>query len=92
MVSTHSWIIDGDAPFDALSAVLEYLWADELRSFRESPEPGHLFVRLVEIANWLNNSDWTPRDYLVAWENVPSDGWKASALYMLPTVGRRGRE
>ncbi len=88
MVNRHSWIIQADAPFAALAAVLDYFWTDELGSFREYSQPGHAFVRLTEIANWLNGADWSPDDYVLAWKDVPSEGWKVSAFHIVPPERR----
>lgn len=85
MVEIYSWIIDGEAPVDALARVLEHLWSEELTRYEASPTPGHLFEHLAAIANWMNSgSDWTPSEYVAACRAFPDAGWQASAMYERP--------
>lgn len=44
----------------ALEGVLEYLWHEEERSYRETPSPDHCFRRLETIRRWLDNTPPRP--------------------------------
>src|SRR3954451_7975820 len=85
MPGIYHWVIDGTAPFDALTEVLDYCWEAELRDYEASLSKAHTFEHLVAIANWLNSgADWTPSDYLHAKNNGLGSSWRASATYDKP--------
>lgn len=69
-----------DAPVEALCEVLDYLWADELRHYREQPTETHIFCELARVANWLNGGDWDAADYATAWGVMPEMGWRVAGI------------
>ncbi|GIW88287.1 MAG: hypothetical protein KatS3mg108_2611 [Isosphaeraceae bacterium] len=85
MVAIYHWVIDGDAPFDAITEVLEYLWDAELTDYENRPRDGHIFEHLVKLANWLNSGvSCSPHDYVDARKAGLSGGWRTSATYERP--------
>lgn len=84
MVTIYNWVSDPTTPVDDLARVLEYLWESELRSYESDPGPNHIFRSLAAVANWLNSgTDWTPDEYVSAWNGGNRDGWTVSGKYQL---------
>ncbi len=85
MATVYNWVIDGDAPFTNLEHILEHLWESELKDYAAERNPAHVFCSLAAVANWLNSSaDWTPDEYVTAWEAGNRDGWMVAGKYLLP--------
>jgi len=42
---------------EALRAVLDYLWLDEIADYQSSPRPGHIFLALKSIAEKIGYED-----------------------------------
>lgn len=42
-------------PLEDIRAVVSYCWADECRDFEENPGPGHVFVSLGRVREWLDS-------------------------------------
>lgn len=85
MVAIYHWVIDGDAPFDALASILEYRWQAELMGYKTASSRPHVFEHLAAAANWLNSgADWTPLEYAYASDHNRGMGWRAPAYCELP--------
>lgn len=85
MVAIYHWVIDGDAPFNAITEVLDYLWDAELTDYENGSPYGHVFENLARIANWLNSGAvWSPRDYVDARRAGLPSSWRVSASYEKP--------
>jgi len=85
MVAIYHWVIDGEAPFDAITEVLEYLWDAELTDYENWSREGHVFEHLARVANWLNSgADWSPLDYVDARKAGLPVGWRTSATFEKP--------
>ena len=85
MVAIYHWVIDGDAPFDAITEILDYLWEAELTDYEGCPRDGHAFEHLAKVSNWLNSgAAWSPLDYVDARKAGLPLGWRVSATYEKP--------
>lgn len=68
--------LEKPAPFQNIVSLLDALWADELEHYRTGERPpGHVFVHLVALANWMNGTDLTPGDYVEARASSEGRGW-----------------
>lgn len=49
-----------------IQKLLEYNWADEFRDYREQEEGRevHIFHTLVELANFIDGTEYAPTDHL----------------------------
>ena len=52
--------------FEALTAVRDYLWDDELRRFQGEPSADHVFRHLVVLENWLSGTESVADDFAAA--------------------------
>ena len=84
MVTVYNWVEDTSAPVDDITRLLEHLWEGELKDYGAAPVPTHIFCSLVKLANWLNSgTDWTPDEYVTAWEAGNRDSWQVSGRHLL---------
>lgn len=85
MVAIYHRVIDGDAPFDSLAHVLDYLWEDEIKDYEASGGCEHSFVHLATVSNWLNSAaDWSAQQYVQAGKAGIGTGWRVSATHERP--------
>ena len=88
MVGVYHWVVDGTAPFEALSAILDYLWEEELNRYEASPTPGHVFEHLAKVANWMNSGcDWTAEEYVGACRALYEPSWRVAGMFDRPGDG-----
>ena len=79
------WSVGQNPPFNDLSDVLTHFWAKEIVEYRERPEAGHVFEKLVRVANWLNTSPgWTASDYVAMWALEPELSWQVAWVKSRP--------
>lgn len=61
--------------------IVEYNWGDELEDYESNPDPGHIFLALVDLDNWFQGTTTTAEEYLAqrygcsqCGENSPENG------------------
>jgi hypothetical protein len=68
-----------------LNALIEYVWADALRDYRDDPGFAAIFHDVVGLANWLNGGTrWTVDDYVTATERDPTTTYQTARQYATP--------
>jgi hypothetical protein len=49
---------------EAINALVEYNWENELDDYSENRFPSHIFCVMVKLDNFIHDSDRKPEDYL----------------------------